>query len=425
MYGRNHSFTHSAICHLTFAQTVANDELQKKIVYQNLFLVKRITSIDFTRGLVMIIMAMDHIRDLMHVNSITQNPLDLTTTTPALFFTRWITHLCAPVFVFLSGTSAYLSFQKRNDIPQMRRFLVTRGIWLIILECTVVSFGIWFDIQFRILFFQVIAAIGFSFIILSFFLKSSVKTIAAVGLVIIFCHNLLDFIPNNANPTLRAIIAPLFSLVGYNITPHFTFFIGYPVLPWCGIMLLGFASGRLFQALQEKRRGFFIKAGIFILLFFIAIRYINWYGDPAPWSAQKNPTYTFLSFINVTKYPPSLLFAAVTLGCMMLILAFGESVNNRFTQIVSVYGKVPLFYYLIHWYVVHATLLVIMFIQGFHWSDLQFGAFNFGRPKAPSGLPLWGVYIVWVCVVAFMYPLCKRYSRYKLSHPEKKWLHYL
>lgn len=386
---------------------------------------KRITSIDFARGLVMIIMALDHIRDLIHVHSITQNPLDLSTTTPILFFTRWITHLCAPVFVFLSGTSAYLSFQKRNNVKEMRSFLVTRGLWLIILEFTIVSFGIWFDIKFRILFFQVIAAIGFSFIILSFLLRCSVKTIAIVGLVIIFGHNLLDSVLPATNPVLRAILTPLFSLVGYNITPNFIFFIGYPVIPWCGIMLLGFACGKLFGMQQQKRKSFFIKTGIITLLFFIALRYANFYGDPAEWSSQKNGVYTFLSFINVTKYPPSLLFTAVTLGCMMFMLAFAESVNNRFTKIVSIYGKVPLFYYLIHWYVVHVILLIIMFAQGFNWSELQFGAFNFGRPKAASGLPLWGVYLVWICVVIFMYPLCKQYSRYKLSHPEKKWLHYL
>ncbi len=307
----------------------------------------------------------------------------------------------------------------------MRRFLITRGIWLIILEFTVVGFGIWFDIKFRIFFFQVIAAIGFSFIILSFFLKTSVKTIAVVGLVIIFFHNLIDFIPANANPALLAIITPLASPVGYHITPNTIFFIGYPVIPWLGIMLLGFASGKLFGMQQQKRKSTFIKAGIIALLFFAALRYTNWYGDPAHWSMQKNQVYTFLSFMNVTKYPPSLLFAAVTLGCMMFMLAFAEKANNKLTQIVSVYGRVPLFYYIIHWYVIHSTLLVIMFVQGFHWSDLQFGAFNFGRPRAPSGLPLWGVYIVWICVVIFMYPLCKRYSRYKLSHPGKKWLHYL
>ena len=386
---------------------------------------KRITSIDFTRGLMMIIMALDHTRDLIHVDSITQNPTNLATTTPFLFFTRWITHLCAPIFVFLSGTSAYLSFKKKNDIRQSRNFLITRGIWLIILEFTIISFGIWFDIKFRILFFQVIAAIGFSFIILSFFLKSSAKTIAITGLIIIFCHNLLDRVPANAGSTLRTIITPLVRPAVYNPTPNFTFFIGYPVIPWCGIMLLGFSCGRLFQWEQTKRKKFFIKAGIITILFFAALRYSNFYGDPAKWSLQKNSVYTFLSFMNVTKYPPSLLFTAVTLGCMCFIVFFSENVNNKFTRVVSIYGKVPLFYYLIHWYVVHSVLIIIMFAQGFHWRDLQFGAFNFGRPQAPNGLPLWGVYIVWISIVIFMYPLCKWYSHYKLSHPETKWLHYL
>ena len=373
----------------------------------------------------MIIMALDHIRDLMHVTSLTQNPLDPATTTPLLFFTRWITHLCAPVFVFLSGTSAYLSFQKRNDVAAMRRFLVSRGIWLIVLEFTIVGFGIWFDFQFRIFFFQVIAAIGCSFIVLSFLLKVPVKWIAAAGLVIVLGHNLLDLPGALPSSIAGTILTPLFFPVGYNITPHTLFFIGYPVIPWLGIMLLGFAAGPLFLMDPRKKVRRLLLAGTGLLIFFALLRYANVYGDPAPWSLQKNGLYDLLSFLNVTKYPPSLLFTAIMLGCMMFMLAFGESVSNRFTRVVSVYGKVPLFYYIIHWYLVHGTLLVIMRLQGFHWNDLQFGAFNFGRPKAPSGIPLWGVYVVWICLVVFMYPLCKRYSRYKMAHPEKKWLHYL
>src|SRR5258708_18110812 len=156
---------------------------------------KRSNAIDFVRGLVMIIMALDHTRDLIHVSSIVQSPTNLATTTPILFFTRWITHLCAPAFVFLSGTSAYLSFKKKNNPAESKRFLLSRGIWLIILEFTIINFGVWFDIHFRLLFFQVIAAIGFSFIILSLLLKKSIKVIAITGLIIIFGCNLLDYIP--------------------------------------------------------------------------------------------------------------------------------------------------------------------------------------------------------------------------------------
>jgi uncharacterized membrane protein len=387
--------------------------------------VKRINSIDFARGLVMIIMALDHTRDLIHVNSLVQSPTDLATTTPILFFTRWITHLCAPTFVFLSGASAYLSFKKKNNAGESRRFLLSRGIWLIILEFTLVSFGVWFDVHFRLLFFQVIAAIGVGFIILSFLLKKSIKAIAITGFIIIFCCNLLDFIPQSNTSILRAIISPLFFLTGYNVTPQFTFFIGYPVIPWLGMMLLGFASGKLFMLTPEKRKSIFLKTGIAALALFTLIRFVNLYGDPSKWSIQKNSLFTFLSFINVTKYPPSLLFSLITLGLMFIILSLAERIKNIFTNAITVYGKVPLFYYLIHWYIVHSILLIILFSQGFHWNDLQFGPFNFGRPKQESGLPLLGVYIVWISVVIFMYPLCKWYGKYKLAHPEKKWLRYL
>jgi uncharacterized membrane protein len=386
---------------------------------------KRSSAMDFARGLVMIIMALDHTRDLIHVSSIVQSPTNLATTTPILFFTRWITHLCAPAFVFLSGTSAYLSFKKKNNPAESKRFLLSRGIWLIILEFTIVNFGVWFDVQFRLLFFQVIAAIGFGFIILSLLLKKSIKVIAITGLIIIFGCNLLNYIPPGNTSLLRTIISPLFLPTGYTVTPNFTFFIGYPIIPWLGIMLLGFASGGLFELPPEKRKSIFFKIGIITLALFTLLRFVNLYGDPSKWAIQKKDIFTFLSFINVTKYPPSLLFSLITLSIMFLILSLAERIKNIFTDVVIVYGKVPLFYYLIHWYIVHSILLIILFSQGFHWHDLQFGPFNFGRPKQESGLPLWGVYIVWISVVIFMYPLCKWYGKYKQAHPEKKWLRYL
>ncbi|HSU52191.1 MAG TPA: heparan-alpha-glucosaminide N-acetyltransferase domain-containing protein, partial [Segetibacter sp.] len=156
---------------------------------------KRLQSVDIVRGIVMIIMALDHTRDLMHITSVADSPTNLETTTPALFFTRWITHFCAPTFVFLSGVSAYLVFKKTNNVTDPRRFLLTRGLWLVVLEFTLVNFGIWFDPHFTVFIFDVIATIGFGFIILSLFLKSSTKTILIIGLAIIFLHNLSAFIP--------------------------------------------------------------------------------------------------------------------------------------------------------------------------------------------------------------------------------------
>lgn len=385
---------------------------------------KRIYSIDVMRGIVMIIMALDHVRDMMHVTSITQSPTDLATTTPALFFTRWVTHLCAPVFVFLSGTSAYISFKNKNNTGESRRFLLTRGIWLIILEFTLVNFGLWFDIHFSTFLFDVIATIGCGFIILGLLLNLSPKTIGIIGLCIIFLHNLAPLIPFAETSEFKKILMPLFGPGAFPLGAGRTFVMGYPPIPWLGVMLAGFSAGRFFELPEEKRKRLFLKIGTGAIVLFLLIRTINIYGDLIPWSEQKSGLYTFLSFINLSKYPPSLDFCLLFLGIMFLILSIIEGVQNRFTAIADVYGRVPLFYFLIHWYIIHPLVFLMVFLQGFKSSDMVFG-FNFGRPKEGSGVDLWAIYLIWIGVVAVLYPLCKWYGRYKATHREKKWLRYL
>ena len=387
---------------------------------------KRIYSIDFTRGVVMIIMALDHVRDLMHIKSITQSPTDLSGTTPILFFTRWITYLCAPTFVFLAGTSAYISFSKTNNVSKTRKFLFRRGAWLVVLEFTIVNFAIYFDFGFHNFIFEVIATIGVGFIILSLLLNLSPKTIAAIGLIIIFCHNLFPMIPFEKNSVLKNILSPFFAPgLLFSIANKTNVVMAYPPVPWLGIMLVGFASGKLFELPDYKRRNIFIKIGFAALCLFVILRFINIYGDPSLWSSQKNAVFTFLSFMNVIKYPPSLLFCLVTLGIMFLILAFGEVINNRLTNIASVYGKAPLFYFVIHFYLIHLSMMALMFLQGFHLQDLDFASGNFGRPAGtPSGLNLWAVYIVWIVVVVLLYKPCQWFGRYKTTH-KQWWLKYI
>lgn len=386
---------------------------------------KRIYSIDFTRGVVMIIMALDHVRDLMHVSSTTQSPTDLATTTPMLFFTRWITHLCAPTFVFLAGISVYLTLKKNNDISQSRKFLLKRGLWLIVLEFTVVNVGLCFDPGFHNLLFEVIAAIGFGFVVLSLLLKLSSKTIGMIGLTIILLHDLVFLIPMGQTSTIITVLTPFFAPTGFSLFSNHTFIMAYPPIPWLGILLAGFAAGKLFELPADKRAGVFLKIGAGALLFFIIIRFINIYGDPEAWSGQKTMMYTFLSFMNVTKYPPSLLFCSVMLGLMFLILAIGEKINNKTTDIAYVYGKVPLFYFVIHLYIIHTLMIILMFLQGFHWADLNFSFGFFGRPKGvQSGLPLWGVYLVWIAVAAALYKPCVWFGKYKAEH-KYWWLSYI
>lgn len=371
----------------------------------------------------MIIMALDHTRDMMHITSLTQSPTDLATTTPALFFTRWITHFCAPSFVFLAGLSAYLSFKKTNNLAESRRFLLSRGIWLIVLEFTVVNFGIFLDLHFSNFLFDVIATIGFGFVILSLLLKASLKTIGILGLVIIFCHKLFSFIPFADGSVIKTILSPFFVPGAIPITSKTTFVMAYPPIPWLGIMLTGFAAGTFFQLSSEVRRKVFLNIGMASLALFIIIRFINIYGDSFPWSVQKNALYTFLSFINVTKYPPSLLFCLLMLGGMFLVLSFSEGLKNMFSDFVIVYGKIPLFYFVVHFYLIHLLMFAMVYLQGFKTSDLVFG-FNFGRPKEGSGVNLFVIYLIWIGVVIVLYPVCKWYGQYKMRNRQKKWLRF-
>jgi len=191
------------------------------------------------------------------------------------------------------------------------------------------------------------------------------------------------------------------------------FVIGYPPIPWLGIMLIGFAAGKLFELPAAQRKSIFLKIGIASLTLFIIIRSINIYGDSIPWATQKNSLYTFLSFMNVTKYPPSLVFCLVTLGIMFIILSIVEGMKNKFTEITTVYGKVPLFYFLVHWYILHPIMFLIVFLQGYKSADLLFG-FNLGRPKGISGVNLWYTYLIWIGVVIILYPLCKWYDTKKI-----------
>lgn len=385
---------------------------------------KRIFSIDVLRGIAMIIMALDHVRDMMHVTSITEQPTNLATTTPALFFTRWITYLCAPTFVFLAGTSAFISMNAKNDLAATRRFLLSRGLWLIVVEFTVVNFGLWFDWHFNVFLFNVIAAIGFGFIVLGLLIKVPAKIIGIIGLFIIFLHNLSPLVPGAETSLFKRIAMPFFSPTAYPFADGKMFVMGYPPIPWLGIMLVGFGFGKVFMLASQERRKICIKTGLAAITLFLLLRGINLYGDGVAWSAQKSSYYTLLSFLNLTKYPPSLDFTLLFLGIMLVLLYLMEGVQNRFTATAAVFGKVPLYYFIIHFYLIHLLVFLMLFLQGFGVSDMVFG-FNFGRPMTGSGLPLWAVYVVWVGVVILMYPLCKWYGKYKEAHKDATWLRYL
>lgn len=372
----------------------------------------------------MIIMALDHVRDLIHIHSITQSPTDLATTTPLLFFTRWVTYLCAPVFVFLAGTSAYLYGTKNEAIQSNRRFLIQRGIWLIWLEFFIVNFGLFFDSGYHTILFEVLASTGIGFIILGLLLNQRAGTIAMIGVAILVFHNLAPLIPFSEPSIIKKVLLPLFAPGALPMGSR-TFIVGYPPIPWLGIMLVGFGAGKIVQQDIQRRKKLWLNLGLVSLILFSVIRFINRYGDGVQWSVQKNSLFTVLSFLNVSKYPPSLDYCLMTLGVMFLIFANSESIKSKIVDIISVYGRVPLFYFLIHFYFIHLIMIAIMLAQGFEWSQLDFTLGHFGRPKGvESGLTLAWIYVIWIAVVSILYLPCTWYDKIKTGN-RYWWLRYL
>ena len=387
----------------------------------------RIASIDIIRGLVMVIMALDHTRDFFHADVALFDPTDLTKTNPALFFTRWITHFCAPTFVFLSGLSAYISTQRKTR-QELSRFLFTRGLWLVFLEFTVVRLGIVFNLYYDFVIFQVIWVIGASMMVLSALVYLRQKAILALGLILIFGHNLLDAFRINPGEPGHFIWAIMQQSGLFPIAPGRVVLAAYPLLSWLGIMLAGYGIGFLYDRDFEtaRRRRILIYSGLASLAIFIVLRFTNAYGDPSPWSTQKNLTFTLLSLINVTKYPVSLLYTLLMMGPVLLIIALIENVRAKEFEPLRIIGRVPLFYYILHFYLIHITALILYMIsQGKSWSELDFNfSAGFGGIPAGAGYTLPWVYLAWISIVCALYPLCTRYYRYKSQH-NHWWLGYV
>lgn len=378
----------------------------------------RILSIDVLRGLVIVLMALDHVRDYFHNDAFIHDPMDLNTTTPTLYFTRWITHFCAPVFIFLAGISANLSGGKKSP-KELQLFLLKRGVWLIFIELTIVNFGWMFNPFFNASILQVIWAIGACMVLLSLVVRLPQKFILGLGIAIISLHNLLDFLPASTQETF---VYNLFHTSGFKrfaVTENYSIVTVYGVLPWFGIMCLGyglaFIFNRNFQSTQRKK--ILLQTGFSMLTLFVVLRLINAYGDPNPYITQPTFTNTILSFLDVSKYPPSLMYSLVMIGPALLFLAWFETTQNFITKRLQVFGSVPFYFYIIHIYVIHLLTIPLFFAQGYTTADIVQRPFWF-RPDN-LGFNLAGVYAVWLFVVVILYPLCKRYYNYKLNH--KHW----
>lgn len=420
---------------------------------------KRLDSIDLLRGIVMVIMMLDHTRDFIHRDFLMGfDPTDLSRTNVVLFFTRWITHFCAPVFVFLAGTGAYLQLARGKSKRELSRFLWTRGLWLIVLEVTVIRVAITFNFDYRFLGgLQVIWVLGVSMIVLAAWIHLPLRVNAGIGLGMIALHNLLDGIkvqgwqgPESPVPSAMAKLWMLLhqGFEGFPILwffPSPVLFVVYPLIPWVGVMAAGYAFGVVYQWETQRRRRFLLIVGSFATALFLILRWVNIYGDPKPWSTQNTPIFTMLSFLNVTKYPPSLLFLLMTLGPALLLLRWFEagtshekeskelagpgerrprSLPGGLRDALVTFGRVPLFFYIWQWITAHVISVVLHLVAGKPTSWMfDSNAFIFGAPPGVGfGLPV--VYGSWIAGILLLYPLCKWFAGVKARRRDW-WLSYL
>ena len=384
---------------------------------------KRIQSIDLLRGIVMIIMALDHVRDYFHRDAFLYQPADLSQTNVILFFTRWITHYCAPVFVFLAGISAYLYGNKKTK-KELSRYLFTRGLWLVFAELFIITLGWTFNPSYHFFNLQVIWAIGISMIVLSAMIYMSRRLILLTGILLIAAHNLLDTVHMPGNIFWAFLHEPKDFVVG-----HFAFSIHYPVLPWIGIIAIGYYFGGLYTPgyNPEMRRIKLLSVGIGAIAEFIFLRLSNFYGDANHWSEQKNAVFSVLSFLNVTKYPPSLLYTLMTIGPAMIFLALTEKPLNAITQKIAIFGRVPFFYYVLHIYLIHLFAMIGTFVSGYNWSDMILTDRVNRMPGLKGyGFDLPAIYILWIGLILVLFPCCKWFDQYKRSRQSAyQWLSYL
>jgi len=390
----------------------------------------RIQSVDALRGAIMMLMAIDHIRDFIARSAMQFLPTDLTRTTAAIFFTRWITHFCAPVFFLTAGISAFLWMHRgHHSKPELSRFLVTRGLWLILLEITVLRVVMFSQVEYRgnIVILLILWAIGMSMIALAALIYLPLRVLAGVSVAIIALHNLLDGISAGQFGNAAWVWAILHQ-PGFIRIAGINFRTAYVVLPWIGVMAAGYCLGTLFTWEARQRRRLLVGLGTTLTIAFVVLRGINIYGDPGRWHHQPSALFTVLSFLNTTKYPPSLDFLLMTLGPAIIALALLE--RRRFSpdNPLLVFGRVPFFYYVLHLALAHLIAIAMNFVR--------YGRAPFLLTAPPSmggdaklfppnyGYPLWAVYLVWIAVLLLLYPICRWFARLKQRRRDW-WLSYL
>jgi len=381
-----------------------------------LHLAGRDHALDGLRGLVMALMVLDHARDFFLGYRV--HPLDLATTTPLLFATRWITHFCAPVFVFCAGVAAYLYGEKRGA-AERTRFLLSRGAFLVLLEVTLIRL-LWIpDPFYRFTLLQVIWVIGWSMMALAALSHLPRGWLALVGGLLVVGHNAFD----GVHAAHFGALAPLWNLLHerarLSLAPGHVVFVSYPLVPWLGVMALGYAFGPVIELSAEQRRALCFRLGIGLTLGFLALRGLNLYGDPTPWTAQPAPLFTVLSFLNCEKYPPSLDYLLMTLGPALLVLG-SVSFSAPWLRFAVVFGQVPLLFYVLHLFLLRVVSLPV--------AVARFGGLALAPPPTGTGaspeLPLPFTYLAWAVTLLLLYPVCRWYARLKATR-RSSWLRYL
>ncbi len=381
----------------------------------------RLDSVDLLRGIAMVVMALDHVRDYFHEARF--DPLDLSQSTTFLFLTRWVTHHCAPAFVFLAGTGAFLSLGRGKTRAELARFLVTRGLWLVFLELTVVRFGWTFNVDYVLIVAQVIWVLGWSMVALAALIYLPRIVLAIVALGMIALHNLTDGIDPHSLGSFDIIWRFLHVQSGVAFAPGHIFLIIYPLIPWIGVMAAGYLFGEILRWEERERRKTLYVLGFSMIAAFVVLRAINVYGDPHPWSVQQNTVFTMLSFINTTKYPPSLLYLLMTLGPAIVALPLFERWKGWSAQFFILYGRVPLFYYVIHIPLIHLAAVIAAVLTG-HDPSFLFASNLFAADRGTYGFSLWVVYGIWVGIVLVLYYPCRWFADVKRRRRDV-WLSYL
>lgn len=384
----------------------------------------RLQGVDLLRGLVMVLMVLDHTRDFFYSSSI--QPTDLSQATPALFLTRWITHFCAPTFALLAGVGVRLAEDRGRDRRSQVRYLVTRGLWLIILEETVVKFGLFFRPNPTFLLGLVLWSIGGAFVLLAALVafRTPAWLVGMLGLAIVAGHNALDILSPDAGGMLRPVIGFLFRPGVVSLPGGIAAFVGYPLLPWFGVVALGYWLGGVYGMASGPRRSLLVSLGLASVASFVALRAGRQYGDPSIWHPSGDALTSALSFVNCTKYPPSLQFLLMTLGPALLFLATFDAGIGPIGKPLLTFGRVPLFFYLAQWYVAHGLALAAAWCRGQPTDWLFVDSFPLTPPLSCS-YSLSGVYGWWILVLLLLYAPCRWFAEIKRRRRDLWWLGYL